>query len=139
MRIICGVKYNAHTDGLFKDLFILKVQDIFTLQCAKFYYRYSRENLPLYFRDFFNRNVDLHAYGTRIRTEVHLFQYRNHTTKNCIRFNVPNLINNLPENVRAKIETHSLWGFSRYMKTHLIGKYETECYIQNCYVCKNRS
>ena len=115
IRIICGVKYNAHTDRLFKDLFILKVQDIFTIQYAPFYYRYSHNNMPLYFRQFFNRNADIHTHNTRNRNEVHLYQYRLHSTRNCVRFNVPNFINNLPDNVTEKNSNSFIMGvFSIY-------------------------
>ena len=138
IRIICGAKYNAHTDMIFKEQFILKVQDIFTLQCSKFYYKYIHGNLPVYFRYFFQMNNDIHSHNTRNRGELHLFQYRNHATRNCVRFNIPNLINNLPVTVKEKIHTHSLWGFSRYMKIYLIGKYQTECQIENCYICNNQ-
>ena len=137
IRIVCGVKYNSHTDNLFRNQFILKIHDIFELQCAKFYYKFSKGCLPIYFRNFFQRNDNIHQHNTRNRNSLHLFQYRNHTTKNCVRFNVPNLINNLPENVREKIFTHSLGGFSHYLKKYLISKYPSECTIVNCYICHN--
>ena len=58
-------------------------------------------------------------------------------TLNCIRFNIPNMINNLPQNVRSKIETHSLGGFNQYMKKYLIDRYDPVCFIENCYICRN--
>ena len=94
IRIICGVRYNSHTDPLFKTLSLLKVKDIFELQCAKFYYRFSRKQLPLYFKNFFQRNSDVHTYNTRGRNNLRLSQYNNNTTRNCIRFHIPGLINN---------------------------------------------
>ena len=36
IRIICNAKYNAHTDPLFKELKMLKLNDMFQLQCLKF-------------------------------------------------------------------------------------------------------
>ena len=139
IRLITGAKYNSHTDILFKDLGILKVQDVFILQCAKFYYKFVHNNLPLYFKNFFHRNIDIHDHNTRNRGQLHLFQFNNSTTQNCIRFNIPNLINNFPSNVKEKIETHSLSGFTRYLKMYLIGKYQVECYIDNCYICNNQN
>jgi len=53
VRIISGAKYNAHTDPLFKDLTLLKIQDIFVLQCTKFYYKFTHDNFPIYFNIFF--------------------------------------------------------------------------------------
>ena len=138
VRTICGAKYNAHTDPLFKNLFFLKIQDIFILQCLKFYYKFSHKQLPVYFNDFFPRNSDIHTYPTRNREALHLRPYRNSTTKKCIRFHIPNLINNLPVYVREKIISHSLPGFAHYTKIYLIGKYENVCDKRNCYIC-NRS
>ena len=37
VRLICKTKYNEHTDPLLKKLSLLKMPDIFTLQCTKFY------------------------------------------------------------------------------------------------------
>ena len=135
VRIICKEKYNAHTDPLFKNLTLLKVQDIFTLQCAKFYYKYVHNELPLYFTNFFIRNSDIHNHATRNRNDLRQITFNNYNTRNCIRLHIPNLINNLPANVKSKIDTHSLSGFSHYFKMQLIGKYQLECNRANCYVC----
>ena len=138
VRIICKEKYNAHTDPLFKNQILLKIEDIFTLQCIKFYYKYSHGKLPAYFKKFFPRNSDVHEHRTRNRDQLHLYPYNNSTTLNCIRFHIPNLINKLPVLVSQKIDTHSLAGFSHYVKLYLIGQYQTECLIQNCYICGHR-
>ena len=138
VRCICGAKYNAHTDPLFKDLSILKIQDIFILQCLKFYHKFSHKQLPVYFNKFFKRNSDVHEYNTRNRQALRLNQFKNVTTLKCIRFHIPTLVNNMPTNVKEKIDTHSLSGFSHYTKIHLIGKYSNTCDKRNCYVC-NRS
>ena len=138
MRTVCGVKYNAHTDKLFKELNILKVKDIFIIQCAKFYHKFVNGKLPLYFHNFFDRNSDIHSYNTRSNNRLHLYPYNNQTTKNFIRFKIPNIINDLPRNVREKIYTHSLAGFAQYMKKHLINEYEIECNTENCCVCENQ-
>ena len=135
VRIISKAKYNAHTEPLFKNLMLLKIQDIFTLQCCKFYYKQTRDQLPAYFRNFFDRNIDMHSYTTRIQDDVHLHHFRTETSRKCIRFSIPNLINNLPVLVTEKVATHSLGGFAHYLKLHLIGKYQTECLIRHCYVC----
>ena len=135
IRIISKSKYNAHTDPLFRNLVLLKVQDIFTLQCTKFYYKFTKNKLPKYFHNFFQRNSDIHTFNTRNRHKLHLYPFRNATTKNCIRFHIPNVINNIPIQVIEKVDTHSLSGFSHYVKLYLIAQYPLECFIQNCYIC----
>ena len=134
-RLISNAKYNAHTDPLFKALSLLKIKDIFELQCAKFYFKFVNNQLPLYFENFFRRNDDIHRHNTRNRGELHLFHFNNSTTQNCIRFHIPNLINNLPDMIKNKIHTHSLSGFSHYLKSFMIGRYTSQCTIENCYIC----
>ena len=84
IRIISGVKYNAHTDPLFKRLSVLKVQDIFTLQCAKFFFKFKNDKLPVYFGNFFENNNAIHDHNTRYNNDLHLFHFRTETSRNCI-------------------------------------------------------
>ena len=37
-------RYNAHTEPLFKQLHLLKVKDIFNVQCLKFWYTFVNKN-----------------------------------------------------------------------------------------------
>jgi hypothetical protein len=137
VRIICRSKYNAHTDPLFQDLALLKIKDIFAVQCATFFFKFNDKTLPGYFSIFFQTNENIHSHHTRNRASLHLFQYRFKSTGKCIKFHIPNYINNLPNAVREKIYTHSLSGFTNYIKRYLIGNYERQCNIANCHVCQN--
>ena len=53
IRVITLSKYLAHTEPLFKNVNILKVEDIFRLQQIKFYYRFINITLPDYFLSLF--------------------------------------------------------------------------------------
>ena len=53
LRIMTNSEYNAHTEPLFKQLYLLKVKDIFDVQCMKFWYKCVNKKLPNYFRDMF--------------------------------------------------------------------------------------
>ncbi len=44
-------------------------------------------------------------------------------TKTCIRYNIPNTINNTTSNIIDKIYTHSIQGFSGYIKQCLLQSY----------------
>ncbi len=48
----------------------------------------------------------------------------------CIRHQIPKVINSAPMNILTKINTHSLCGFSRYIKHTIIQSYEEICSIQ---------
>ena len=49
MRIITCTKYNAHSERLFKELKLLKLEDIRKLQELQFYYKLVHRQLPSYF------------------------------------------------------------------------------------------
>ena len=50
-RIICLIKYNAHTEPLFKKLKILNVTDMLKLHELKLYYKYVHTTLPVYLQN----------------------------------------------------------------------------------------
>ena len=52
IRIISLSTYNAHTEPWFKQLRILKINNLFDLNCLKFVYNYNKGELPSYFLDF---------------------------------------------------------------------------------------
>ena len=54
LRIMTNNRYNAHTEPLFKKSSLLKVKDIFDVQCLKFWYKFVNNRLPRYFRDVLN-------------------------------------------------------------------------------------
>ena len=74
VRIITNSKYNAHTEPLFKDLHFLKITDIFDVQCIKFWYKFSNNTLPNYFRSMFQYNSSLYETETRNHDRMHVFQ-----------------------------------------------------------------
>ena len=67
VRIITVNKYNAHTEPILNYLGLLKVNDIFTLQCLKFYFKCTHERVPTTFASFFTRNTARHDHDTRQR------------------------------------------------------------------------
>ena len=65
IRIITDSKYNSHTEPLLKSLNILKINDIFTIQCLKFFHNYINDRVPVFFRSFFVEHALYHDYETR--------------------------------------------------------------------------
>ncbi len=55
LRLINHTSYRSHTDPLFKREHILKIHDIYKLNCVLFMYDYKYNNLPLSFDGFFPR------------------------------------------------------------------------------------
>ena len=85
LRIMTNSRYNAHTEPLFKQLHLLKVKDIFDVQCLKFWYKFVNNELPNYFRNMFTYNHELHDFETRNRDRLHLYQTRTSGARNVLR------------------------------------------------------
>ena len=66
-------KYNAHTEPLFIDLKLLKLVGIFDIQCMQFFYKFTNNTLPKYFRSLFKYNRDIYEIATRNHNQLHLF------------------------------------------------------------------
>ena len=135
IRIITGSKYNAHTEPLLKENSLLKLDDIFKLQCLKLYHKYKNNNIPLYFENMFSDNSDVHSYNTRQSNKLHIRGTRTCAASKCIRHYIPKLIYELPLSITEKLDIHSYKGFSSYVKKMFILKYSTECSIPSCFVC----
>ena len=50
IRAITPSKYNAHYEPIFKELNLLKIEDIYKIQHLNFFYKYVNNNLPEYFQ-----------------------------------------------------------------------------------------
>ena len=135
VRLICHEKYNSHTDPLFKFLNVLKVQDLFKLKALKFYFRYTQNQLPDYFNNMYALTPVNHPYQTRNRHLPQLPLPKKHKTGHCIRYSIPSLLKRTPPCITDKLYTHSLHGFSNYIKSHMINQYSDTCTIVNCYIC----
>ena len=129
--------YNAHTEPLFKQLYLLKVKDIFDVQCMKFWYKFVNKKLPNYFRDMFKYNHEVHDIGTRSHDQLHLYPTRTSSARNVLRHHIPELLNTFPQNLIDKIKTHSLYSISHHIKCYLIDLYSYDCSIIDCYICNN--
>jgi len=135
VRIICRQKFNAHTKPLFKQLNILQIEDLFYVNALKFYFKYLKEDLPIYFNDMFRPLTVYHSYYTRYRDEPQFETSNKISASKCIRYYIPSVLATAPNCIMEKFETHSLQGFVKYVKQHLLSKYEVACTIPNCYSC----
>ncbi len=136
VQIISLIKYNAHTVKIFKTLKLLKLNDILKLQELKLYYEYENKELPHYLQNLHSKdNTSTHFHATRIQHKIHIFRPKHEYANACKRYDTPNSVNNTPHNIIEKIYTHSLQGFPRYVKNHLLQLYQDNCTIINCYIC----
>ena len=138
IRNVYNKKYNSHTDPLFKKSFTPKLEDIIKIKSLKFYYKYLKELLPVYFKDMFQpvQRFQSH-YDTRQANTVTPQTPNKAMCLQAIRYSIPKLITDSPTLLTDKLYTHSYDGFSYYAKQFFINLYKETCDKENCYACQN--
>ena len=91
--ILTSSKYNSHTEPLFKQTNLLKVNDICKLNEITFYYKLVNKQQPQYFNSFtHDTNSDIHSHNTRRRIELHIPKSKPDFAKN--KFTIQDFTNN---------------------------------------------
>ena len=85
-------KYNAHTEPLFKDLKLLKLDGIFDIQCMTFLYKFTNNAPPKYFHSLFKYNREIYEIETRKYNQLCLFPTRVHSAQNVLTHHILKLI-----------------------------------------------
>ena len=136
MRIIRNESRLSHTDPIFKELNLLKINDIYRLQLFKCYFKYKHNSLLKYF-DVFNLklNSEIHAHNTRNQHKLRIPLVKHNFAKACVRYQLPKTVNNMSRSITDKVHIHSFNGFSTYVSFIFLDTYATDCNITNCYVC----
>ena len=126
------------TDPIFKQFKLLKVNHIRQMQEFKCYHKFKNNTLPAYLQHLnLLPNSSIHSHNTRGKTDLHIHRTTHTFAKQCLRQNIPVLLNNAPSSITDKFLTHSIQGFSNYVKNHFVNKYQQHCTIPNCYIYVN--
>ena len=92
IRIISLSSYNAHTEPWIKQWRILKINNLFDLNCLKFVYNYNKGELPSYFLDFrYEQRSPIHDHDTRFANLIDSKLIRTVMAQNCIRHHIVEL------------------------------------------------
>ena len=81
IRAISFADFHAHTSPLFKDLNILKVDDLFRYQISSLMWDYDHDTVPYAISTLFNRTRNTHSHGTRSANADKLNIERTNTSK----------------------------------------------------------
>ena len=135
VRIMTNSKYNSHTNVLFKTLSILKIHDLCELNSYKLKYNL----LPGYFCSFSNlvSGDMIHDHDTRGSAELRLPFVRHEFARQSLKYRFPSILNDMPDDIKDKLDTLSLYGYNFYIKRTLIDSYVTTCDIPDCPNCPN--
>ena len=138
IRIVCGSKYLGHSTPLMKKIGILRLEDMFKLNMLKWYFKYTKKQLPEYFLEYkIISQGEIHDHDTRGKEHISQPVPRLHGAKKCLRNYISTIINATPKIVLEKVHTHSFDGFSRYAKMYYLSQYQTVCTIIDCYSCNS--
>ena len=128
IRIITSSNFLAHSEPIFKQLHLLKSYDIYKCQLLKFVFKLVNKQLPTYFNQLpFPFNNQLHHHETRGCKRAFVPRVNHEFSKRNIRYIAAVTYNSTSVSVIAKIYSHSLVGFSTYVKNQTIEHYNNRC------------
>ena len=131
IRVITKSKFFAHTSPLFKEHKILKLDDLYKLQCLKLHYKIERRIVPVYTSTLLVHNRDIHSYLTRGRNTVRPTKVKSH----WLRHSLPDLILQMPTDILHHVQTSTIRTFSFHVASFFLNLYETVCLREPCLPC----
>ena len=120
MRLICNTSYRSHTNVLFRENRILKINDLYRFQLGQFMYNIHKNSTPNVFKNMFLKNNTIHNYSTRQANDFHLPKSRTNFANRNFMFTGPKLWNSLDNSLR---EACSLNTFRYRFKMRLFDSY----------------
>ena len=102
----------------------------------KFYLKHKNKNLPKFAQNISLQSYSqIHAHDTRGNQRLCLPKISHRFAQNALVFAIPECINSFPDCIIDKVTTHSLQGYSNYIKNYFISGYQDICSATPCYVC----
>ena len=131
MRIITLNRYNSHTEPLFKNLKLLKIEGMLKLQELTFYFKYIHKHLPSYLLNWeIIPSINIHNYNTRAKENIHTLRAKYDFAMKCLRHSLPHTINETPDAIKNKIYSQLAWIYNIYK--NLFANYSDICTLSNC-------
>ena len=118
IRVICNASWRSHTDVLFIENNILKINELYRYNLGQFMYQFNNNTLPKIFNPMFHKNKTIHKYPTRQSDEFHLPLTRTILTKSIFTFTGPKLWNTLDNSIK---DAPSLNSFKVKLRKFLLG------------------
>ena len=91
---------------------MLKIKDIFNIQCLKFWFKFENNCLPSFIKSILKYNHELHDIGTKNRNQFHLFPTRTDGARNVLRHYIAELLQTFPGELLNLARTHSINAFT---------------------------
>lgn len=116
VRCMAKANYREHSQPLFQELNLLNLGNIYTIEVAKFMYKYVQKELPKIFLDIYASSNLIHAHNTRQVEHFRPTINRLNTSLRSILYKGPIIWNSLPVDIR---QATSLNIFVSRVKKHL--------------------
>ena len=120
LRIISNTTARSHTNKLFLQNKILKIEDLYSFQLGQFMYNYNNNSLPSAFNNMFPTNQSFHNYPTRRSNEFHLPLLRTLLAQNTFIYTGPHFWNSLDNDIKY---TRTLNSFKSKFKSVFLQSY----------------
>ena len=131
ISIISRNKYNAPTRPIFKAFELLTIHDLCSLNCLRFLYNYKNKKLSTYFCELtYTPRSDTHDCDTRYADLIDIESTRTKMSEKCIRVHFGNVMNDTPNIITEKINTHSVYGFVFSIKRYYLDSYWDKLFIE---------
>ena len=150
VRLLNNAFYLEHTDKIFKQLKILKVDDIFKMQCLQFYFKFKKNCLPDSISNILSKFEPCHHYSLRSHTNnlndsnsnnlLTILKTNTSKARECVRHSIPELVNDTTVELRSIIEnSKNLTTLKIHLKNYFINQYsDQQCDLLNCYPCSRK-
>ena len=121
MRVICNTSWRSHTDVLFVENNVLKINDLYRYSLGQFMYQFNNNTLPSAFNLIFIKNKTIHKYPTRQSDEFHLPLTRTLLAKSIFTYAGPKLWTILDVSIK---NAPSLNSFKFKLKKYFLRNYQ---------------
>ena len=128
VRIIAGAHHNAHTAPIFRNMSLLKLEDIYKLQVSRYVFSYIAGLLPPALSQLFTLSQDTHGHSTRhaLTHKLRVQKTRTVAASQCIHQKGPLIWNSIhPDMYIGKTDLMvSISCFSRRFKRSALENYD---------------
>ena len=136
LEISQKVTFRAHTEPLFKEHNLLKVQDIYHMAILKFYSKLINDNLPNYFESFTPQFSAGHQHYNFRNPSRLLPKIKHEFPKQSLRYKLISTINETSNELLEMAKTLSQKNFMNFIKNKIVTGYSYTCELLICHVCK---
>jgi len=120
VRNISKSEFRSHTAPLFKDLNLLRIYDMYTYYLCIFMFKYSINQLPSLFKDYFIKRSNVHNLNTRKNNDYQLTRNKTTFSSKGIRSTGPKYWNQLNTDIK---NVKTINTFKLKLKSNILSSY----------------